>query len=43
MVGDAGLGETLEHAGIGVPWPWAGGKGFGDIELRKDFRHGNTL
>jgi hypothetical protein len=42
MVGDAGLGEALEHTRVGVPGPWAGGKSLGDVELRK-YGHGNTL
>src|SRR5262245_15104651 len=43
MVGDAGLGEALEHPGIGVPRPRAGGERGGDFKRRKDLRHGNTL
>ena len=34
VIGDAGLGEALQHARIGVPRPWAGGKRLGDVKLR---------
>ena len=34
VIGDAGLGEAFEHARVGVPRPWAGGKGFRDVKLR---------
>ncbi len=43
VIGDAGLGEALEHARVGVPGPGAGGKRLGDVKLRIDFRHGNAL
>ena len=41
VIGDAGLGEALEHTRIGVPRPWAGGKRLGDVKLRINRHFGN--